>query len=234
METGWRRNYLRYKTFFLNMMTQYRERSDWRVYLEILLSLATVSVFSIFALRPTILTIAELMQQIEEKKSTVAAMDEKIQTIGKAQVLYDRESAAISILTGIAVPGKPNSDIFARQMEGLSSKHQVSIATLTMGEGILKGKPKSTEDVEDNTGTETESSKQKNEINFSAIATASVEQFESLAGLAKDFENLSLIPKISVMDLSLKEGEISNKILVLLFEGSLPYLYSDINYSNPI
>src|SRR3989304_7020767 len=133
MDTGWRKNYLRYKSFFLNILTQYRERSDWKAYLEILLSLTTVSIFSIFALRPTILTIAELIRQIEEKKDTVSQMDAKIQNLSKAQTLYDRQRPNIIPLTETAIPKNSNSDIFARQIEGLSSSNQVGISLLSLG-----------------------------------------------------------------------------------------------------
>ena len=81
MNQSWRREYLRYKSYFLNVMGRYKERADVKVYLEILLSLATISVFAIFALRPTILTIAGLLKEIETKKETLAKMDEKISNL---------------------------------------------------------------------------------------------------------------------------------------------------------
>src|SRR3972149_11044320 len=98
MNPGWRNNYLRYKSYFLNVVGSYRERADIRVYLEILLSLVTVSIFSIFALRPTLLTIAHLTREIQSKQQTLKTMEDKIGNLGQAQSLYDRERAKIALL----------------------------------------------------------------------------------------------------------------------------------------
>ena len=98
MYPGWRNNYLRYKTYFLNVLGRYRERADVRVYLEILLSLTAISIFSVFALRPTLLTIAELIKEIESKKLTLTQMEEKINNLSQAQTLFDRERGKIVLL----------------------------------------------------------------------------------------------------------------------------------------
>lgn len=228
MDTGWRRNYLRYKSFFLNMMTQYKERSDWKVYLEILLSLVTVSIFSVFALRPTILTIAELIKQIEEKKSTVAQMDKKIQDLGKAQTLVDRESANIFLLTETVIPKTPNSDIFSRQLEALSSKHQVPITNFRLGEAVIKGVSKETTESEDETNEESiELENEFNKMEFSINTPISVEQYESLLSFLRDFENLRMPSKIDTLEVSVSnEEDVANRNLILILEGELPYLQS--------
>src|SRR3989304_278866 len=98
MNPGWRGNYLRYKSYFLNVVGQYRERADIKAYIEILLSLATISIFAVFALRPTLLTIAELIKEIDTKKQTLIKMEDKIENLSSAHTLYDRERSRINIL----------------------------------------------------------------------------------------------------------------------------------------
>ena len=225
MDAGWRRNYLRYKSFFLNMLTQYRERSDWKAYLEILLSLSTISVFSIFALRPTILTIAELIQQIEEKKQTVAKMDSKIQNLGRAQTLYDRQRPNISLLTESTIPKNPKSDVLARQIEGLSAKHQTPVSTFSFGEAVILGE--STPVViqnEDGEVVESDFSDSAQQ-HFTLNSVLGIDSYPSALNFLRDFENMRTPPKIDTAELSVKEDPRNRaKELVLVVDGELIYM----------
>ena len=124
MQENWRQQYLRYKSYLLNTVDRYKERTDTRIYLEILLSLITISIFSIFALRPTLLTIAELIKEIEAKEQLVDKLDNKIETITSAQILYDRESSNIQLLKK-AIPKKPEIDTAIYQLEGLIEKNNL-------------------------------------------------------------------------------------------------------------
>ena len=136
MNPSWRKNYLRYKTYFLNVVARYKEREDVKVYLEILLSLLTISVFAVFALRPTLITIAQLIKDIQGKKETVAKMDEKIGKINKAKVLYDSEKERIALLD-TAIPAKPQAEVFIRQIEGLVGKDNTLLDSFQTGKVVL-------------------------------------------------------------------------------------------------
>lgn len=227
MEGNWRRNYLRYKSFFLNMLSQYGERNSWKTYLEILLSLGTISVFSIFALKPTVLTIAELIKQIDEKRSTIQKMDNKIQNLSKAQIIYDGERGNINLLEQTAVPKTVNPEVFARQIEGLSVKHNVEILTINLGEGLIRKSPNSSKLIFDNiddkntnptTGGHTE-------VDFSVSMKSNIEAYQLLNTLLTDFANLRQPPKIERVDFKkeiTKEQETTE--LTLTIKGNLEYL----------
>lgn len=227
METNWRRNYLRYKTFFLNMLSQYREHNDWKAYLEILLSLGTISIFSIFALRPTVLTIAELIKQIDEKQTTLQRMDDKIQNLSKAQILYDSQRGNITLLEQTAVPKSINADVFARQIEGLSLKHQVVISSFSLGESVMTGNQlgasNSSEapetDILPPTGSEVLNS------NFTLTLNSGIDQYLLLTGFLTDFRNLRMPPKIEGVRFETGSGESLGEInLTLSLTGKILYL----------
>jgi hypothetical protein len=61
MALGWRQGYSRYRAYFLNIYNLYKQRPDLRMFLEILLSLGAIAIFAAFAVRPTALTIVQLM-----------------------------------------------------------------------------------------------------------------------------------------------------------------------------
>lgn len=214
MEANWRNNYLRYKSFFLNMFSQYQERSDWRAYLEILLSLATISMFSVFALKPTVLTIADLIKEIDEKKQTVQRMDDKIQNLSKAQIVYDQWRGNIATLKETAIPKSANSDIFARQIEGLSTKYQVGLPYFSLDKSSMFGTAPALPPTTDS-----------NTAGFAVTISGEIDQYSSISQFLLDFENLRQPPSIDRVELRTEENrDTLTKIINLLITGQLHYL----------
>lgn len=138
MALGWRANYLRYKDFFLNMLLVYRKRPDLKMFLEAGLSLITIFIFSVFALRPTLITIATLVREIKSKEETVAKMDEKIANLDAADSLYSQEEQKINLIKE-SVPLEAEPDSFLRQIEGLSQTTLAQVLGVSFGEVTLLG-----------------------------------------------------------------------------------------------
>lgn len=220
MHPIWRKNYLRYKSYFLDVVGRYKERADIKAYLEILLSLASISVFSIFALRPTLLTIAELTREIGSKRKVLATMNEKIQNLNAAQTLYDRQRDKIHFLD-TTIPNISKADEFARQVEGLASKHQVSILDISTGRGSILGQSTQAQDP----GDLSPFPEGANALSFSFRVSASIDQYFSLASFLSDFERLRRPAKVNSLKIVLST-EKEEKRLILLIEGKFPYLYS--------
>jgi len=120
MATGWKKEYTRYKTFYLNILESYKKRPVTKVYLELFLTLATITLFSLFALKPAILTIVELLNNIETKEETIAKMDTKIANLQQAQSIHTQELSRIALLD-TAIPKNPSPDTFSQQIEGAAA-----------------------------------------------------------------------------------------------------------------
>jgi hypothetical protein len=219
MNPDWKKNYTRYKSYFLNVAARYKEREDIKAYLEILLSLATVSIFATLALRPTLLTIAGLTREIETKQEIIETMDNKIQNIGKAQSLYDRQRNNIALLK-TAVPDNPHADVFARQIEGLSNRHQIGITKMSVGKTLILGKQSS------QTKTASTVQGKAGKVPFSTSTVLPIEQYPLILGFLGDLTNLRRPTTVNSLTLSAKGNE--QKSLVLIIEGSFPY-YTSIN-----
>lgn len=219
MIPSWRRNYIRYRAYFLNVIGRYRQRADIKAYLEILLSLATISIFALLALKPTLLTIAELMKEIESKKATLATMNQKIQNISKAQTLYDQERVGIKLLR-VAIPKDPELDVFVRQVEGLLGKHQVALSTFSLGKTMILGEeaPESPEPEET-----VPLPNNANELSFSLNTTVDITQYSYLLGFLTDLEKLRKPVKIDSINLASSETK-EEKTMVLVVSGRVPYL----------
>lgn len=223
MNPGWRGNYLRYKSYFLNIIGHYKERADVRAYIEILLTLATISIFAVFALRPTLLTIASLMKEIETKRQTLEKMQTKIDNLSSAQTLYDRERSKINLLL-TTIPDKPNPEVFARQIEGLSERHNSTILEIIAGEAVIIGNnlPTGESKTEDFKPLPDESM----ELSVSATYITSLERYFAFSDLISDFDKLRRPAKIDTIRVETTTLEEDSKILKLVIEARLPF-YKD-------
>lgn len=219
MEGGWRQSYQRYKSYFLNVVSQYEKRADIKVYLEILLSLATISILAIFAIRPTFITIAELLKEIEGKQETLATMEEKVENLKTAQNVYNNNIAEIDLLN-IAIPDTPSVDALARQIEGLSGKHQINVSSINSDGAVL-----SSTNGPENSAQAEDLPEGAASVNFSINTDAT---FPALSNFLSDMESLRRPVKfkiISVRNLITEEGE----IIVLGIEAKVPFFINNQN-----
>ena len=138
MATGWKKEYTRYKGFFLNILELYKKRPVIKVYLELFLTLVTIVLFSLFALRPTILTIVELLNDIETKEEAVAKMDTKIANLQKAQSIHTQELSRIALLD-TTIPKSPSPDTFAQQIEGAAATKNSGLVGISIENTKLVG-----------------------------------------------------------------------------------------------
>lgn len=202
MRPAWRLNYLRYKRLFIDYVGKYKERQDLKMFLEVLLSLLTISLFSLFALRPTIVTIAELIKEIEAKRETLAIMEEKVNNLTAAQRLYDQERSRIELLT-TSIPEEPLPQRLVRQIEGLSAKHTVAILGMSVKETPLMPLPK----------------KEQSDVVFSLNTTAN---YSSLVTFLEDLEKTRRPIKIVSLGLGTTVIDVG-KVLNLTVTGQTPF-----------
>ncbi len=138
MPAGLRQDQVFYRKYLYNLILIYKNRDDVKMFLEILLSLITVAVFAIFAIKPTFVTIAGLLTEIQSKQETIAIMDQKIQNISAAQQTFEQQREAI-VLLQTAVPSKPDPDIYIKQVEGFINKHSLTLEGLSTQDITLIG-----------------------------------------------------------------------------------------------
>jgi len=141
MALNWKKDYVRYKELFLKLLIIYKKRNDIRMFLEILLSLITITVFSIFALKPTLLTISQLIKDNREKEETINKMEQKIKNIATAQNIYNQNIEKISLIEQ-AIPNTPTPENLLRQIEGIAYTNSVTVIGSSVNEVVLVGEEK--------------------------------------------------------------------------------------------
>lgn len=215
MAVGWREQYSRYRGYFLNIVNLYKQRADLRAFVEVILSILTITVFLLFALKPTALTIISLVGQINEKKTTITKLDQKISDLVTAANLYNQNQNSISLVDA-AISTSPKPDSFAKQVQALAAKNSAKIVGLSVGEVTLVGtnnnvKPPST-------------LKALPENSFEMPVSVNLQgDYPNLLAFLKDLENLRIVTEIdqAAISSSISSGQ---TVIVELISGRVPYL----------
>ena len=216
MALGWRKEYTRYKDYFLNIVAIYKQKQDLKMFMEILLSLATVSFFAVFALKPTLVTIAGLAKEINSKEETVAKLDTKIQNLTTAQTILDQELTRLPLIEE-AVPQAPSPETFVRQIEGLAVKNSVSLLGISIGQVTLLGESKGPKKADTGLAPLPEEAKG---VSFSLSIAG---EYSRLAAFIADLEKLRRPIAVDSTGISTSETD-EGKVLVVLVSGRVPYI----------
>ena len=192
MALGWRGQYSRYKEFFLNILALYKKRADLKMFLEVILSIITITIFSLFALKPTALTIIALVKEVQGKESLIEKLDQKISNLEKAREVFSQEQSAIPIIES-AIPDSPSPDILVGQIEGLAVKNSVGVLGISIGEVALIGN-------------------KAKEVSISISITSA---YQNLNLMIKDIENLRIPVKIDTLGINANTAIISGKVPIL-------------------
>lgn len=214
MALGWKGSYSRYRGFFLNIAALYKKSAELRAFLEIILSLSTVIIFSLFALKPTVVTIIDLLQQIKAKEATLSGLTQKVEDLQKASGLIQQNQAFIPNIN-LAVFTLPKPNIYAEQVLGLSAKDSVDILGFSIDQITLVGTPtaKGVSELKPLPGD-------AKEMSFSLSIRGA---YSNLAAFIKDFESLRISTKIDSLGINSSITD-SSLAITAVVSGRVPYL----------
>lgn len=213
MPGGWKNNYLRYKDLFLNVLRVYRSRPDVMSFLEIILSLSAVVIFSIFAIKPTIQTIIGLNKEIKSKEETLANLKQKVSNLQKASLIIQQQKQNL-VFIDQAVPTKPSVVMAAGQVQGFAQNNSSQILALSSTETLLYGKN------DKRKKTENQLPEEAGELPMTISVTGS---YQNLNSFLKSIEKLRRPIKIDSMSFSANTTDLG-KIIVMTISGRLPFL----------
>jgi len=227
MAVAWRPDYLFYRKYLYNFITFYKNRQDFKMFLEILLSLGTVAIFGAFAIKPTLVTIAGLTQEVSSKEEVVASLDQKIQNIQTAQQIVEEQKENISLLNQ-SVPSKPLPAEYIKQIEGVAIKNEVLVETISSTDVVLVGTDTSNQAAQATLTTEEDVLEPLPNEAYQLSVTFSVSgEYGNLVNYLKDMENHRrplTIDSVSFDSIITPQ----NEKVVLIIKGRLPYLKNDL------
>jgi len=215
MKQGWRGQYYRYRGYFLDILNLYKKRSDLRAFVEVILSLSTITIFLVFALKPTALTIISLVKEIKGKQIMISGLNQKISDLSKAQTLFAQNQDSIPNID-IAVETKPEPDTVSKQIIGLSAKNSVNILGLSVDQVTLIGKPVLVNVVSGSKPLPGNAQEMSVSINIQG-------DYLNMLSFISDFENLRIASKIDLVGFNSSELN-GVKVINLLVSARVPFL----------
>lgn len=113
------------KTLIQMDLNRFYEKPVTRISVALIMSLVCIVFFALAAIRPTLETMAQLLKQIDEKKTLDTKLTQKISALGSAQrQLTEKES--LFPLISLAVPNSAEFNELVVVMEKLASDHKVA------------------------------------------------------------------------------------------------------------
>lgn len=149
----------------------------------VIMSLVLLIVMLVFALRPTLITIADLSGQIQQNKDLSDKLNEKIAQVQQASSLLNQIHDKLRLVTD-AVPATPAWSLWLSKMEFAASSSGVKIQSASLGPVQLIGTDTA---VKDNSSLEAKAlPEQIKGISFNMVVAG---QYEQLKGFIERVEN---------------------------------------------
>lgn len=102
------------------------------VSLELFFSVSAIIFFSLFAIRPTLLTMSDLLKEIDDKKELISQLDRKIAALATVQTEFLQLQDRLVVLDE-ALPNTPELVYSLKTIEKIASEHQLIISSITVG-----------------------------------------------------------------------------------------------------
>lgn len=112
---------------YLKLLPNMQQEST-RSFVTLALTFAALSFFGIFAINPTLSTIADLQKQLSDNQQVDDQLKTKISNLSSLEQQYNQMSADLNNIYA-AVPQNPAAPLLSAQLVALSSKHNLSIVT---------------------------------------------------------------------------------------------------------
>lgn len=132
--------YHQYSRYFTDLSRFYKTKKG-RVYTGIIAALIAINFFIFFAIKPTLVTIVQLVKQVRDQKELSQDMDKKITALNSAQSEYSLIENQL-YLVDQALPKKPDLTILIKELEALATKSQVAIAGSRISEVQISSQEK--------------------------------------------------------------------------------------------
>jgi Tfp pilus assembly protein PilO len=114
-------------------LIQFYSQPVAKVSIELFLSIGTVVFFAIFAIRPTLLTMSDLIKEIDDKKQLDQKLDQKVAALSTVQNVYTSLENRLVVLDQ-AIPSQPEFETVLKIIEKIASEQQLAISSIQVKE----------------------------------------------------------------------------------------------------
>lgn len=206
---------------YTNRLAQSYEKPDIKAYTGLTLSFFAVAFFGIFAVRPALTTILELVKEIEAKEAVAQRFQEKINHLSLAQENYVAAQEAFPLIDE-ALPQEPVFADFIRQVEALATRNSLSLSLLQVGEVIIVGgaeEPKKA-------GTGATLEEQEEGLTSIEFGVTVAGDYENLRAFLNSLENWRRLALPATVTFNVRR-QLEEEVLALNISGKIYYYVSE-------
>lgn len=224
MAAFWRQNSSFYQKYLFHTLAYYNSHPDIKAYLEIILSLVTVIILGVFAIKPTLTTIAELNAEVQQKEQTDATLDQKISSLSTAQQNLNNNQSTL-VLLDTAVPTSPMLQDYIKQLEALAIQNGVTIQNLQVDQVALVGTPIAISPAQEQTPEEATASAIPAGASEIFLIISISGAYPNLAGFLENIEDHRRPITIDSITSNSLDSETEGSTIQLTITGKIPYFY---------
>lgn len=222
MGKNWRNTYNQYKNLFWRNYNYYKEKESFKNFIELFLTLTTIIILVVFAIKPTAVTIIEVNKEIKAKEETLKKMNIKIRNLQKAQETLSQQQEIVSLINR-ALPSEPDPEVVLRQIEAASNESGSTVKSISISSEVPLRRgtaiASTTDGLPSNTG------------GFD-ISLSLNGNYEDLMKAVETYENLARVIILKQMNLSQNKQEEGASILTLSAGIVAPYYSPQSNTNN--
>jgi len=116
-----------------NTLVEFYNRPVAQVSLELFLSIMAVIFFAVFAIRPTLVTMSDLVKELEGKRELDTQLSQKIASLATVQTQYQTAQDQIKVLDE-ALPSSPEMIKTLKIIEKIASEGELAISSINIAE----------------------------------------------------------------------------------------------------
>lgn len=195
------------------LLAFYRKRPVVQMYVTFGLTLFLITFFTVFAIRPTAITIINLIHELETKKQLAVTLDSKIAAIFAAQSTYADVVEKLQALDN-SLPQTPSLGGFVEQIQLLSASRQIKIRAMSFEQFNLLGGA-----VPGSTNAAKKTS--PGSLTSYPFTLSVVGPYSNLEGFLSDIEDLRRIVVLKGFSLVQTQNDTSGPTITLTISGEV-------------
>lgn len=201
----------RYHRYFVDLKALYQKR-EIVVYTGLILSLFAIAFFGLFALRPTLITIATLYREIQDKRKTEQTLQAKINNLRLAQVNYAQVANSVQLVNQ-ALPADAAIAEIVYPFEILAQRNSLSLTSVNFTPVDIRGKSQKPKTAVKDTSASI--------VGFDLVLKGDFANFQTFLSSLENLRRIMAIDRFSLKQNKTEEGD---SVMSLNLTGRAFYL----------
>lgn len=123
---------------YLGKIKSLYQKKEVQLYTNLILSFGAVICFALFAIKPTLTTIAKVYKEYRDQKEVDLRLQEKIDNLRKAKEAYQQIEEKLHLIQE-ALPTQPEAELLVAQLEQLAARNNCVLEEVSFGNVMIKG-----------------------------------------------------------------------------------------------